>query len=562
MYILTLHEDSNANITLMKDTQVLFSVAEERLTRIKYKGGFPYEALAYVTKTLDIPIESIDIIIAGNLYHPLPRILGKSFPTFEHPFLGVSQKVSLYFQHIIYHVSPIAAFVALINKRLLRHQFKRQVELVDHHTAHAYSAYLTSGYDDCVCITSDNYGDGVASAVFDCSDGICSKLYDSSALHSPGQFYGELAQIIGFHPLQAGKMTGLAAFGDPVPAYNDIKKLFKVSRDKCHFRLPSPWSKSERFGIMKSIRDKYSSKDIAAAAQKRFEDVVLEYAKHALEYTRKKKIALSGGIFGNVRVNQRIAELPEVESIFIHPGMSDLGISLGVALFYLAKTYDLKPFRLPHLYWGPEYSNKDIESALQGSSLCYQFDENIEETVAVLLSKGNIVARFNGKLEYGPRALGNRSILYQTTDPSVNEWLNKKLHRSEFMPFAPVTLAEYADDCYTDLDTCRYAAQFMTISVNCTNYMKKVSPAVVHVDGTARPQILVEETNPSYYKILSEYHRRTRIPSLINTSFNMHEEPIVCSPDDAIRAFIESDLDYLAIGNFLVSSRGFNELKE
>lgn len=156
-------------------------------------------------------------------------------------------------------------------------------------------------------------------------------------------------------------------------------------------------------------------------------------------------------------------------------------------------------------------------------------------------------------MEYGPRALGNRSILYQTTDAKVNDWLNKKLKRAEFMPFAPVTLQEYASRCYLNIDRVKYNAKFMTISVDCTDWMKNISPAVVHIDGTARPQLIEENDNPSYYKILKEYHRITGIPSLINTSFNMHEEPIVASPEDAIKAFKAAKLDYLAIGNYLVN---------
>jgi carbamoyltransferase len=157
-------------------------------------------------------------------------------------------------------------------------------------------------------------------------------------------------------------------------------------------------------------------------------------------------------------------------------------------------------------------------------------------------------------MEYGPRALGNRSILYQTADKSVNDWLNKKLSRPGYMPFAPVTLFEFKDICYKNINGAEHAAKFMTIALDCTEWMKQVSPGVVHVDGTARPQLLKEEDNPGYYKILKEYQRITGIPSLINTSFNMHQEPIVCSPEEAIRTFLEAELDYLAINRFLVKN--------
>jgi carbamoyltransferase len=186
----------------------------------------------------------------------------------------------------------------------------------------------------------------------------------------------------------------------------------------------------------------------------------------------------------------------------------------------------------------------------------------IEPQIARLIADGKVVARFNGRMEYGPRALGNRSILYHAMDPAVNQWLNKRLGRTEFMPFAPATLMEHASDCYLDLAGCEHAAQFMTLTFDCTEKMKQTSPAAVHVDGTARPQLVTDRSNPSFYKILKEYHALTGIPSVINTSFNMHEEPIVCTPEDGVRAFLQGNLDYLAIGDFLVehpshqSSRG------
>ncbi|HEY8505779.1 MAG TPA: carbamoyltransferase C-terminal domain-containing protein, partial [Gemmataceae bacterium] len=161
------------------------------------------------------------------------------------------------------------------------------------------------------------------------------------------------------------------------------------------------------------------------------------------------------------------------------------------------------------------------------------------------------VARFDGRMEYGPRALGNRSILYPAGDPEVNQWLNKQLGRTEFMPFAPAALAEEAGRLFANLSGCEKTAEFMTITFDCTAEMKRACPAAVHVDGTARPQLVRPETNPGFYRILKAYHARTGIPAVINTSFNMHEEPIVCTPADAVRAFLQGNIDYLAIGPFL-----------
>jgi carbamoyltransferase len=179
--------------------------------------------------------------------------------------------------------------------------------------------------------------------------------------------------------------------------------------------------------------------------------------------------------------------------------------------------------------------------------------QDVESRIADLLAQGKVVARFHGRMEYGPRALGSRSILYQPGEPTVNDWLNDLLRRTEFMPFAPATLVEHSDQLFENYRGAEDTSRFMTITFHCKPWMVERCSGVVHVDNTARPQVVRREDNPSYYRIIEEYHKRTGVPVIINTSFNIHEEPIVRSPDDAIRAFLDSALDYLAIGDFLVA---------
>jgi carbamoyltransferase len=195
-----------------------------------------------------------------------------------------------------------------------------------------------------------------------------------------------------------------------------------------------------------------------------------------------------------------------------------------------------------------------LEAALNDAGLRFDRHHDIELEIARLIADNQVVGRFDGRMEYGPRALGNRSILYPAQDPDVNQWLNHRLGRTEFMPFAPATLYEDRHENYLHIDGAEFTAQFMTITFDCTPSMKEQCPAAVHVDGTARPQLVSETSNPSFYRVLSEYKRLTGVSSVINTSFNMHEEPIVCSPEDAIRAFVDGRLDYLAIGPFLATS--------
>ena len=255
---------------------------------------------------------------------------------------------------------------------------------------------------------------------------------------------------------------------------------------------------------------------------------------------------LSGGVFANVRLNQIIFELEGVEKINVHPGMTDAGLGVGAALygyhhFRNALGLDYEPYALSNVYFGSEFSKEEIRETLESEGVIYHEPEDLNKTIAKLLAEDKVVGRFTGRMEYGPRALGNRSILYSTKDKSVNDWLNKQLDRTEFMPFAPVTLEEFADDCYLvgegkkePFDTAR----FMTITFDCTEEMKKKSPAVVHIDGTARPQVIRKEDNEDYHEILMEYQKLTGIPNLVNTSFNLHEEPIVENPAQALHAFI------------------------
>jgi carbamoyltransferase len=242
-----------------------------------------------------------------------------------------------------------------------------------------------------------------------------------------------------------------------------------------------------------------------------------------------------------------------VVGTFIHPAMGDDGTSVGGALYWLSKQHGgLARRPLDHVYLGNGLDGRDVETAVCRSGLPFERLPDVELRVAALLADGKVVARVTGASEYGPRALGHRSILCSAADPSVNDWLNARLKRSEFMPFAPITLYEERDACYRRVAGAEHAARFMTITFDCTAEMRRAAPAAVHVDGTARPQLVEREVSPGFYALLGEYHRLTGVPSLINTSFNMHEEPIVASADDAIRTFLRGGLDYLAIDDFLV----------
>lgn len=553
--ILAVHEDSNANAALLRGGEILAAVAEERLTRVKFQGGFPSRAVAEVSRIAGAAIEDVDAVVAGNRLHFLPRLFGTAPIEGEHDLLGWRHKSYLTLQDWLRRHAAADRAVVALNRALLRRRFHRDVPLVDHHTAHAYSAYLTSPFGEALAVTVDHFGDGWSGRVFACRHGRCEPMWGTGALDSPGQFYGEIAQFLGIHVLNAGKVTGLAARGDWRPAYPVMERLFRLEDDDRRFVLWPLWRKSRGRGPCRDLA-RFSPAEVAAAAQKRLEDLLVAFVRRALRETGDRYLVLSGGVFANVLVNQRLWNLPEVEGLYVHPAMSDQGIAVGAALAHLADTVGLTPRPLPHVFLGPEYDEDQMGQALEAARLPYERCPDVDARVADLLVQGQVVGRFTGRMEYGPRALGHRSILFHTADRSVNDWLNARLDRSETMPFAPATLAEHAPVCYEDYGPgAAHTARFMTMTFRCTEAMRRASPAVVHLDGTARPQVVHEDTTPRLHRILRLVHEKTGVPSVLNTSFNLHGEPIVCRPEEAIRLFRERRVDALALGPFLLQHR-------
>lgn len=555
--ILAIHEDTNANAALVRGSTILAAVAEERLTRRRFQPGFPAAAVAEVLRLCAVTPADVDAVVAGNRFHFLPRLpIAAGAIEGEHDFFGVAHKAYLALQATWAREGRSARLIERYNGAALTKRFQRPVALVDHHTAHAWSAWITSGFEQALAVSIDNMGDGWSARVFRCGSGRCEPLWGSDAVRSPGQFYGEIAQFLGFHVLLAGKVTGLAAHGDPAPAYPLMEKLLGLEADETSFRLAPLWSKWRSRGVFAELR-RHSDADIAAAAQRRLEDVLAAYVRRALRETGLRSLVLAGGVFGNVLVNQRLWALDEVDQLFVHPAMSDQGIAVGAAFAHAGATGTLRPEPLPHVYLGPDYTEAQMGEALEAAHVPFQRLSDVDAAVADAILQRRVVARFTGRMEYGPRALGHRSILFHTADHSVNEWLNERLERSEFMPFAPATLAEAAPDCYRDYGPgVDLTARYMTLTLHCTEAMKAASPAVVHIDGTARPQVVHEQADPGYYRILRRVHEGSGLPSILNTSFNMHGEPIVCSPRDAVRCFLRGRLDALALGPFWVERAG------
>jgi carbamoyltransferase len=428
----------------------------------------------------------------------------------------------------------------------------------DHHDCHLASAYYTSGWDDCLILSNDGFGDGICAKVAIAKNGVFETVSENSFYNSIGLYYNHVTHFCGFPKnYHAGKVTGLAAHGDP-------------SKTIQYFRDSIPWVESEgryinrgpvfRKGLerLHAVFKGVEPKHVAAGIQRHLEEVLVSQAKHYMNKYGQRKLVLVGGIHANVRANQAIAEIPGVEGVFVFPNMGDGGLGLGAAFLALAKGTGakLKPQRLETIYMGPDYSEAAVKKALDDEKLEYTRPADVAKTIAEFLKAGKIVACCHGPMEFGPRALGNRSILYPAIDPTVNTWLNTQLDRTEFMPFAPIMRAEDAPAMLKNYDErTAHTAEFMTITYTVTERCKKESPAIVHLDDTARPQVLHKGVNDLVYNILTEYKKLTGLSVLVNTSFNMHNEPIVCSPEDGVRSFLQGNLDVLMIGPFVVENK-------
>lgn len=570
MKILSIHIHSHeTGVVLMRDNEILYAIANERLSRKKIDARVPLLALKNCLEVNNISPAQIDqVVIVGKPLHRawkdyIRESLLPIFVTHGRYLFQLIRSPWSFFRCLIVSLGIPSflyrQFFPTLRIRWLMRGYKGKYSYYPHHYSHLASAYWASGWRDCLVACIEGAAFHQTMSVYAVRDNKWELLMESEMPHSAGRFYEWITRILGFDRIRhAGKITGLAAYGDPEVAYNKVAPLLQVKKGKLKLDCKLQYEHIVYFMVHKKIPpyfEGFSREDLAAAFQKRLEECIVEIIRDLAKKTGLRKIALAGGVTGNVKMNQRIHEIPEIDEIFIQPAMSDGGLALGAA-FHKANQAGFKNFKFKNVYLGPEYGNKIIKKELDEGGWAYQYEEDIEKKVAQLLAAGKIVARFNSRMEFGPRALGNRSILYQATDPTVNDWLNKRLKRTEFMPFAPTTLVEYANKCYKNIKGAERTAKFMNITFDCTEYMKKVSPAAVHIDGTARPQLLSKEDNLSCYKILKEYFKLTGIPTVVNTSFNMHGEPIVCTPEDALRSFKASKLDYLALENYLIKSDG------
>ncbi len=559
MKILGISDNHNAGAALVVDGELIAAVNEERINRLKNSIGFPYEAIAEVLRLGGLQPAQIDrIVIAGDI---TPSCFLRIVPDLHKYAKELSGQFGMnYIAYTYYQIFARSLRLPywldkrasrwLLRRRLRRLGFIAPVEMFEHHEAHAYSAFLCGPFAKATVITADAMGDALtATAGVGSPDGSVRRLFAQSGAAALNPYYSRITEYLGFKPNRhEGKITGLAAYGD-------AQKLAPLFRQVLHFRGPgfstlgNPFKHHRTRGWYRLLVGE-TREDIAAACQLVLEEAVTAFVQYWVRRTGLSDVVLAGGIFENVKLNQRIRELPEVARISIFPNMGDGGLAAGAAL----GVSGAKPQPLITPYLGAEYDDARIEQALRAKNLKFSRPDDLPLAIARLLADRQVVPRFVDRMEYGPRALGNRTIYFRPDDPSVNDWLNKMLRRTEFMPFAPVVPDYAADKCFIGVDGARFTSRFMNMCYDCTDYMRQVGAGCVHVDNTARPQIVTPETNPDMYAILVAYEQVTGVPVLINTSFNMHEEPIVMTPEDAVRAYLDAHFRYLAIGPFLVES--------
>ena len=569
MIVLGITDSITSGAAIVIDGRIVAAVSEERLDRQKMSMGFPALSIREVMRIAGVSPEQIEqvAVATAELFWrpkavPFEDYFRKRRGDFRDTFLAFGSEIST----IVGDFKPARRAYhelkgGLTKKRrkaipiVLERDFgiTAPVKFLDHHLCHAASAYFTAGHPEATIVTQDGAGDGLCSEVFHVKDGKFKLLQKLDSYDSVGNYYAYVTHLCGFKAHRhEGKITGLAAYGEP--EYLDLLRRFIRFDGKTIQNVGRCFDHSAIRKLEKLLPADFSHENLSASVQALLEESVASFCDYWVRHTGVGNVGLAGGVFANVKLNQRVHELPSVKSLFVHPGMGDEGLAVGAALFLHARKAGYRPPEtINDVYLGADFLPSEVEDSVRTAGLeVTDLDEPLARRVARLLAEGKVVARCAGRMEYGPRALGNRTIMYQTRDPSVNKWLNDRLSRTEFMPFAPVTLWEHRHDCYRAIEGAEEAARFMTITFDCLPGMRAQSPAVCHVDNTARPQLIRRPDNPEYYSIVEEYFRMTGIPSLVNTSFNIHEEPIVNTPAEAIKAFEQSRLDALVLGDQLI----------
>lgn len=566
MYILGIsafYHDSAA--VIVKDGKIIAAVEEERFSRIKHDNGFPFQATAFCLQYANITIDEIDYLSYYEKpllkFERLLQTFVETYPFALKPFLKaipewLTEKIKV--EHII-------------REKLY---YKKRVFFIPHHLSHASAAYFTSPYKSAVIVTIDGVGEYQTTGIWKANGSTIQLVKSLDFPHSLGLLYSAFTAFLGFRVNEDEyKVMGLAAYGKPTYVKN-IHKLIDLKEDgsfhlnmkyfsfRESFRM---WNKEfeKIFGkpweLNEPIKQRY--KNIAASIQHVTEQIyfkILNYAYGIMqEKTFAKNICISGGVGLNALANGKIYSNTPFKNVHIFGPAGDSGGSLGAALFTYFHIVDKKGYKKPpigDLAWGSSYKDTDIESHLRKEKLKYKHFTNEKEllhTTAQLLAENNIIGWFQGRMEFGPRALGNRSILANPKPIRMKEKMNKIKKRELYRPFACSILGKKVHE-YFELPKDKHNFPFMNFCFVVKKEKRNDLQAVVHKDHTCRIQTVTKQFNPRYYKLLKGFKKLTGLPALMNTSFNLNHEPIVETPKQAIEDFKKTEMDYLVIEDFLI----------
>jgi carbamoyltransferase len=569
----------NASAAIVCDGRLVAAVEEERFNRVKYAAGFPAQAIRYCLKEAGLALADIDHVAVPR--NPYARLLTKLFYAARMPsFARERAKVLAKFTGI----PEALALVFETDPKQLTAKFHR----VEHHQAHLASSFFVSPFERAALLSADGLGD-FASTMWGTGSGNRMDVDGVIAFpHSLGLFYSGVTQYLGFPKFgDEYKVMGLAAYGqaEQMEAFREIVQFdahsngnrFRLGLDYFTHHRTGPemsWAEADktpalgkmfsdempkRLGPARSPEEPLEQRhrNLAASLQARLEEVYLGMLKKLAERTGLKAVCLAGGVAFNCVANGKIFDATPFEQVYVHPAAGDAGLAVGAAYYvWHQKLGRPRSFVMDHAYWGPGYSREEIRRAIDSNGLAqsgYSITELPEEELshraAAIVADGKILGWFQGRAEWGPRALGNRSIVADPRRPEMKEILNRRIkHREMFRPFAPSILAEATGE-YFDKS---HPSPFMTLAYSVRTEKRGAIPAPTHVDGTGRLQTVTREANPRYHALISAFRDLTGVPVVLNTSFN-DNEPIVCRPEEAIDCFLRTQMDALALGDFLIT---------
>lgn len=568
MYILGIacyYHDSSA--CLIKDGKLIAAVEEERFTRKKHDNSFPYNAIMYCLAEAKITINEIDYV---TFYEkPLlkfERILFQHIDAFP-------KSLSTFVQAMPSWITEKARIPKVVRKKL---KYKGDIIFIEHHMAHAASAFLISPYKEAAILTIDGVGEWTTTS-YGYGENNNITLYKHTIFpHSIGLLYSTITAYLGFSVNNSEyKVMGLSAFGNTDRKtnkyYEKLKSIIDIKEDGGFFmdmsyfvyhykdKMPSKKLCELLEGPVSKRNSEMTErhKDIAAAVQLITEDVLTKIINHVYKEIKSKNLVIAGGVALNSVYNGKILRNSPFKRVWIQPNASDGGTCLGAA-YYLYNTIlnNKRNYQLDTAYLGPHYSDQEIKDYLDKNKINYKYiseEKELIKTVANLIYQNNIVGWFYDRMEWGPRALGARSILSNACNKDMQHILNLKVkHREKFRPFAPVVCDDDAQKYFECDEPIPEATEFMLMVYPIKKEYQKIIPAVTHVDGSGRLQVIKREKNRRYYDLIKEFGKLSGVPILINTSFNIRGEPIVCTPHDAYRCMMGTGIDYLVMNNFII----------